>query len=468
MTRSSARLLRWRIAALVGVLATVALMLPDAGGTAEAAPQRKIAAWLPYWDQARGYQSFVDNAHLYAELSPFWYEMASATSIVPYPNAENPEIISGVKARGVRIIPTITNNFDAARVTTMLSTVVNRTAHVTALVNLVTAKGYDGIDVDYENMAATDRDRYTAFIGQLATALHAGGKTLTVAVHPKTSEPGTWSGPQAHDYAGLGRSVDRLRVMAYDYHWSTSGPGPVAPLGWVNDVARFAASQVPPQKVQLGMALYGYDWVGTAGEGVTYDVITARMRQHGATRQWSVNDAAPSFTYTANRKQHTVWYEDAQSIAAKLPIVDRLGLAGAVFWRLGGEDPNVWRQVAGDVLQIQGSEGPSGDDVASGEDASATPSAPSAPGSLVAKGRAGAVTLRWQGSTAPEGAVTGYEVYLSTSPGGSFTKVGSTTATTYVVPGLARRSTYQFHVKAHDGAGNLSAASNVAAATTRK
>lgn len=466
MTSSSPRLLRWRIAAVVGVLATVSAMVPGMGApAAEAASQKKISAWLPYWDQARGYQSFVDNAHLYAEVSPFWYEMASATSIVPYPNAEDPVVISGVKSRGVRLIPTITNNFDSARVTTMLSSAVNRTAHVTALVNLVTLKGYDGIDVDYENMAAADRDRYTAFITQLATALHGVGKTLTVAVHPKTSEPGNWSGPQAHDYAALGKAVDRLRVMAYDYHWSTSGAGPVAPLSWVNDVARFAASQVAPEKVQLGMALYGYDWVGTAGEGVTFDTVMARMRQYGATRQWSVNDAAPWFSYTAGGKKHTVWYEDAQSIAAKLPIVDRHGLGGAVFWRLGGEDPRVWSQVGGDVLWIQDAGASPAEDVpSSDEDAPA----PSAPASLVARGRAGAVALRWKASTTATGTAAGYEIYVSRSGDGDYTKIASTADTTFLLAGLPRRTTYEFQVKAYDEAGNVSAASNVASATTRK
>ncbi|MBW3548417.1 MAG: fibronectin type III domain-containing protein [Actinobacteria bacterium] len=434
-------------------------MVPGMGPTAaQAATEKKISAWLPYWDQARAYQSFVDNAHLYDEVSPFWYEMTSATSILRYPNAEDLDVISGIKSRGVRLIPTINNDFDAGRVSTMLSSSVTRTAHVTALVNLVTLNGYDGIDVDYESLAATDRDRYTAFISELSVALHALGKTLTVAVHPKTSEPGNWSGPQAQDYAALGRAVDKLRVMAYDYHWATSGAGPVAPLSWVDDVARFAASQVAPEKVQLGMPLYGYDWVDSTGEGVTYEIAASRMQTHGATRQWSQTDAAPWFSYTAGGKTHTVWYEDAQSIAAKLPIVDRHGLGGAVFWRLGGEDPNVWAQVGGDVLWTQNA----------GESSDEAVVAPSVPTSLVAKARADAVALRWQAATDANGGAAGYEIYLSTSENGDYTKVASTADTTFVVPALASRTTYRFHVKAYDGAGNVSAASNVASATTRR
>ena len=429
------------------MLATVSITLPGTETTAEAATQTKISAWLPYWDQDRGYQSFLDNAHLYAEVSPFWYEMASATSILRYPNAEAPNIISGIQSQGVQVIPTISNNFDGDRVTTMLSSAAARTVHVAALVDLVGVKGYDGLDVDYENLAASDRDRYTAFVTELANALHAKGKRLTIAVHPKTSEPGSWSGPQAQDYAALGRVVDRLRVMAYDYSWATSGPGPVAPLSWVDDVARFAASQVAPEKVQLGMPLYGYDWNGTVGEGITYDVVLARMGQYGATRQWSTTDAAPWFSYAAGGTKHTVWYEDAQSVAAKLPVVDRHGLGGPVFWRLGGEDPTIWSQVAGS---------PGGD-----------VSAPTAPASLLAMGGAGAVSLQWSASTDLGGGVAGYDIYVSAAPNGAYAKVGSTAGTSYQVTGLSRRTTYLFHVKAYDGAGNVSTASNVATAKTR-
>lgn len=305
----------------------------------------RTAAWLAYWDQARGLRSFKDHADLYGYLSPFWYEMASATSITAYPNAEATDVVDAARASDVALVATISNNQDGTRVATMLATAANRTAHVNTLRDLAVNKGYDGLDIDYENLPAAERDRYTAFIQELSTALHNAGKQLTVTVHPKTAEPGHWSGAQAQDWAALGAAADRFRIMTYDYSWSTSPPGPIAPVGWVTDVANFAVTLVPRHKIQLGMALYGYDWVGSTGTGVTWSEVQERLATYNAQRQWDVASQSPWFTYTVNGVTHEVWYEDAASARAKLPLVTQLGLSGPVFWRLGGEDPDVWQVV---------------------------------------------------------------------------------------------------------------------------
>ncbi len=442
---------------LVGTLA-LAAPLPSAAATvsttAGVATSRKVSAWLPWWDQARAYQSFLDNADLYSSVSPFWYEMASSTSVTQYPNAEDTTVLAGIRSRGVAVIPTVSNDFDPTRVNTMLATSSSRTAHVTVLVNLVNRMQYDGIDIDYENLVATDRDLYSAFISQLASALHASGRTLTVAVHPKTSEPGSWSGPQAQNYEAIGASADRVRVMAYDYHWNTSGPGPVAPLYWVDQVAAFAASQIPPSKIELGVPLYGYDWVGMNGEGLTYDMVMARRLQHGAALQWSTPDSAPWFTYSTNGVSHTVWFEDSSSVAAKLAVVDKYGLAGAAFWRLGGEDPRVWESARTRWVGVS---------------APADTTPPTTPSSLTAASTVRTrVTLTWAASTDTGGSgMAGYQVFRSRSASGPFTQVATTASAGYSDTAVARRTTYWYSVRAVDGAGNVSPASGVATATTR-
>ena len=334
---------RW-IAAALGMLCVVALM-PAFARPAASATTRKVSAWIPNWDQTRAYNSFLANADLYDQAMPYWYEMQSPTSVTPYWQAEDPTVIAGIKNAGVQLVPTVANAFDGPRVSSLLSTKAKRTAHVNTLVNLVMAKGYDGIDVDYENMAATDRNHFTTFITQLAKALHAKGKVLDVAVYAKTAEPGTWDGPKSENYAALGNVVDRLQLMTYDYHWNTSSAGAIAPLSWVDDVARFASSVVPPSKVELGMHLYGYDWVGSNGDSQQWDVMETRQTQHGAARNWDASSAESWFTYTASGATHTVWYGDSNSVSARLPLVDKYGLRGVAFWCLGGEDPAVWTAV---------------------------------------------------------------------------------------------------------------------------
>lgn len=422
---------------------------------------RKVSAWLVPWDTARGYKAFTDNADLYSDLSPFWYEMRTDGTIATYEGGGDSTIVSGAQSRGVAVLPTITNNFDPARVHTMLASSTARAAHIKALVDLAVAKSFDGIDVDYESLQASDRSLFSTFVSELASSLHAQGKKLSVTVHPKTSEPGTWDGPQAQDYAAIGRVSDRVRIMAYDYHWSTSAAGAVAPLSWVDQVAAFAVSVIPPAKVQLGIPLYGYDWVGTNGTGVTFEEATARRTAAGAARQWSTADSSPWFTYSSGGTTHEVWYEDEQSVAAKLAVVDKYGLAGAVFWRLGGEDAGVWSSARSRWGGTAPAPAPATDTIA-----------PSVPTGLTGSSTRNSVSLSWTAATdtasggAAASGVSAYDVYRAKGTG-AFAKVASSSGVAYTDGSLARRTVYRYYVRARDLAGNISTKSNTFKIKTR-
>ncbi len=103
--------------ALALMLLASVLSWPPAAASAETvASPRKVTGWLPYWDQARGLQSFLANADLYSSVSPFWYEMSTTGGISRYPGAEDATVLSGIRGKGVQVLPTITNDFDPVRV----------------------------------------------------------------------------------------------------------------------------------------------------------------------------------------------------------------------------------------------------------------------------------------------------------------------------------------------------------------
>ena len=57
------------------------------------------------------------------------------------------------------------------------------------------------------------------------------------------------------------------------------------------------------------------------------------------------------FAYTDDRgNRHEVWFENADSIEAKVDIAWDLGIAGLALWRLGLEDKGIWTMLANDVV----------------------------------------------------------------------------------------------------------------------
>lgn len=91
--------------------------------------------------------------------------------------------------------------------------------------------------------------------------------------------------------------------------------------------------------------------------------------------------------------------------------------------------------------------------------------APTAPSGVTWTGARTSVSLSWQPSSDDRG-VTGYEVWRSRSSTSGWSRVGTTSATSFTSGSLARRTTYWFKVRATDAAGNLSGYSTAVQART--
>jgi len=155
--------------------------------------------------------------------------------------------------------------------------------------------------------------------------------------------------------------ADQVRIMTYEYHWSTSGPGPISPIDWVGSVLAFAKTTIPAQKIMQGVPLYGYDWVGQSGVDHVWKDMMALATQYSATINWDAASASPWFTYLVNRTSHTVWFENASSVDAKLQVNIGNDVGGVSVWRLGGQDPETWSALR---TRFGGGTGPGLDSVA--------------------------------------------------------------------------------------------------------
>lgn len=351
--RRTARLGAAAFAVVAAALVTVLNVFPPApphtgpDGAVPPAPLR--IGYVPYWDQERGFEVVRQRPDLFDGVSPVWYSLEPDGEVVladPEHTTVDPAMVDWMQARGIRVLPTVTSlrggEWSPDLVSDMLHDRTAMRTHIRELVRSAVQNGYDGIDIDYESLRAQDREPFTTFLRQLGHALRAEGKLLTAAVHPKITEAGYDDRNLAQDYAAIGTAVDQVRLMSYDYSWETSDPGPVAPAGWVEDVVAYTVSQIPAEKVILGVVLLGYDWSQGRGSTVDHERAQELARAHGATVRRSA-DGTPWFRYEdPSGAAHEVWYEDAVSVRAKVDLVARYGLGGAFCWRLGGEDPEVW------------------------------------------------------------------------------------------------------------------------------
>lgn len=201
--------------------------------------------------------------------------------------------------------------------------------------------------MDFENMPAADRSLYTTMIQEMVNALHPLGYKVVVSAPAKTSDSPTSAWGGTFDYAALGKIADAIQLMSYDQNGPWGAPGPVSGLPWVENVVKYAVTQIPAAKILIGLPAYGYDWNTTAGTGkaVMYKSAPNLIATTGAVPQWDAYQQSPWFTYTSTTdgSSHTVWYENSTSITAKAALVKKYSLGGISVWRLGMEDESFWK-----------------------------------------------------------------------------------------------------------------------------
>ncbi len=255
-----------------------------------------------------------------------------------FPKERYASMLAVARKTKVRVLGMASNylnelgGFTAKPVQAFLNDPAKMRAHVDQLVEIVEADKLDGLDIDYESLEAADRDKFTQFIEILGEKLRMKRKILSVTVHPKESEPGTWDGPKAQDYAKLGKASDVFRIMCYDMHWATSDAGSIAGTAWAERVMKFAINVVPAKKLELGVPTYGYDWSTKPARSLTHkDTLNLRA--------FSLDPGSGERVW--NEK---IYFSGPEAVAQKYTLAKRLGLRGISMWYIGSEDPAIWAQ----------------------------------------------------------------------------------------------------------------------------
>ena len=407
-----------KITSLLIVITTLfGLIVPNAVHTASASnkePRKIVTGWIPYYsidrvlprvrkltpsiptgvnqpavcdssqygptENAAIESSYLfRNKDLMKEVMPFWFSLKSPTLIRNDYNTGNPswpmaDTVCLMRRAGMQIIPSMTDGTAKLVLAGYLANPTTRTTIVNSIVNLVSSNGFDGIDLDYEGFAFVDGNTtwtrtaplWVAFVKELSTALRANKKILSVTT-PYLYDPSErQKGYFVYAWADIASSIDRLRIMTYDFN--VAKPGPNAPISWVDKTIRYAISIMPSSKVYVGLPGYGRDWITavqgkcpvSAPPGLKAGAKASTFLMVNAERKAVIDNAIPVFDATVSEATYsytqtyngltadgasttcnvsrTVWYQNARSYAERMALVSKYRLGGAALWTLGMED----------------------------------------------------------------------------------------------------------------------------------
>lgn len=306
------------------------------------------------------YDRMMANSSEITAIAPFWYRLSpqNGSEIQEHHPDDGftpqviKDIVNNAHQKNIEVFMLVhnllyggeANGKELAR--QMLATTQTRKVFIDGVEALIKEYGYDGVNMDVENIYLDDRDKFSLLTKELYQRLDSQGYKVTVCIPAKTgdSRSNSWSGP--FDYREIGRYSHLVAIMTYDEHGYSSGPGPIASYDWVRDVAKYAVTRIPPEKILLGIPGYGFDWeVGHKGpKYLSYPQAMEIADFRNAKIVWDDKSKVPYFKYWESSGQaHEVWFENANSLSHKLNIVNEFNIRGIAIWRLGLEDTEMWK-----------------------------------------------------------------------------------------------------------------------------
>jgi len=300
---------------------------------------------------------FVDKGLLQRELPylsgliPFTYGIRSDGNLVELDDAA---LIAAAQQMGVTPVMHLSTLTEEGRFDNQLSALVLndpqiQDALIENILSNMEQRGYEVLDVDFEFVLPEDAQPYADFIARLRETLSPFGWPVIVALAPKTSADQQGLLYEGHNYRLLGEAADAVLLMTYEWGYTYGPPMPVAPLPNVRRVVEYALTEIPPEKILLGIPNYGYDWTLPFVQGesratsISNQYAVTLAADNGVDISYDSQAQAPFFRYRDDMgREHEVWFEDARSIRAKLSLISRYNLRGAGYWNLMRPFPQNW------------------------------------------------------------------------------------------------------------------------------
>ena len=308
------------------------------------------------WDYFSEYGSAPDRTGTTIDgvnvVSPAFFYLDEDGKLQENVGSRGQAYIEWAHSNGYKVWPMISNANAARESLEITSEIMNSYTKRQELIESIVEKcveyKLDGINVDFENMKAEDKDMYSRFIIELTPRLKEIGAVTSVDVTaPDGGE--TWS--MCFDRHVIGDVADYIIFMAYDQNGvSSTTPGTTAGYNWVNlSLNKFLQTEViDSDKIILAVPFYTRVWT-TDQDGKIIGRSTVDMKDidsiipAGVEKTWDDELKQNYVEYMDGNNKKQIWIEDLESLKAKVSLIKENNLAGVASWQKGMETDEVWQ-----------------------------------------------------------------------------------------------------------------------------
>jgi len=302
--------------------------------------QQVRAGYYVNWDAA-SLRTLTDHIGRMNMVLPEWIFISdTSNNLFVDIDPKALEVMKNPLHKKVAIIPMVTNFFNGEwrgeTVHKLLASEARRKDFIKQIINILQTNGFQGINIDFEELNEEGDETLNTFMKEVYTALHVKGYLLTQDIAPLNVD---------YNLDILQKYNDYIFVMAYDHHYATSSPGPIADQPWVDTILEDISNKVPANKLILNIAAYGYDWPkGGEATDISYQEALTTAKESEGKVLFDNSTFNLHYTYDDdNDFPHEVHFTDAATCFNAIRTSEDFGFAGVALWRLGGEDSRLWR-----------------------------------------------------------------------------------------------------------------------------
>lgn len=275
-------------------------------------------------------------------IAPTWYSVTDESgNMSSYASAD---FVSKMHQRGIDVWALVSDfdtNVDFAQ---LYSSKAARTNMVNKLVGEAKSYGFDGINLDYENIKSAYAKDYLQFVRELSVVCERNGIVLSTDNY----KPEAYN--RCYNLKEQSKFVDYVIVMAYDEHYAGTDAGSVASLPFVKEAVEDTVQLVDKEHVIAGIPFYTRIWTTTDGNttsrAVGMQAAIDQLNSDGQVALWNDDCGQYVASYTVGSSTRQIWFEEEKSIEAKMQVIQQENTAGVACWKLGLEKSTVWSVIS--------------------------------------------------------------------------------------------------------------------------
>jgi len=336
-------------------------------------PQKpQVIGFMPYWNLTEDYQvnfDSLDQLIYFSLMVDEWGDFDQTDGgWLNYQTKRLDDLLIQAKQNQIKTLICIAS-FDAEVMYQTTQDPEIRKNLINNIITVVKEKNFDGVDMDFEyfwllNHEDDFGEKFNLFLKELRQAMDQINPELilSVDIYPKAVILN-----QPYQLTQLNQIVDQIIIMAYDYTLSIgSFSGPVAPIATdfklqvednysISQTLAGLDNKLSPEKVILGIPLYGYRWqtidaqhrsqvVGGRGDTVQYGQTEELIKKKKPMVNWDNLAQSPWLVYEENNRYYQLYFENLNSLKIKFETAQKNNLGGIAFWALGyeGETLEIW------------------------------------------------------------------------------------------------------------------------------